>query len=187
MASREQIIETLKTQRRRFTHEEIAPSLKGWTRVMQYHFPDLNLELALPVTDGVPGGDRGGQGGGRAERHEGLHPEAGQGEGLDARPDEAAEIGRCLRYGSWSPLQSLSELTRSMSGEAPARRGKTGTSVCVAFKISSETIFPRETPRSRERSLALASASGSRFSVVLMFQQHRITHHMSSIKCAGQS
>ncbi len=55
MASREQVIETLKAQRRRFTHEKIAPSLKGWTRVMQYHFPDLDLELALPVTDGVPG------------------------------------------------------------------------------------------------------------------------------------
>lgn len=55
MASRDQVIETLKAQRRRFTHEKVAPTLKGWTRVMQYTFPDLELHLTLPVTDGVPG------------------------------------------------------------------------------------------------------------------------------------
>jgi putative sterol carrier protein len=55
MADRTQVIETLKLQRQRFSHEKIAPSFKGWTRIMQYHFTDLGLEVALPVTDGVPG------------------------------------------------------------------------------------------------------------------------------------
>jgi hypothetical protein len=55
MDTRTEVLETLKRQRQRFTHERIASSFKGWNRVMQYHFPDLELFLAITVTDGVPG------------------------------------------------------------------------------------------------------------------------------------
>ena len=50
-----EVLETLRRQRQRFTHERIAPSFKGWSRLMQYSFPDIGLFLAVPVTDGVPG------------------------------------------------------------------------------------------------------------------------------------
>ncbi len=55
MAERETVMETLKIQRTRFTHEKIAPSFKGWSRTMQYLFPDIKLSVILPVVDGVPG------------------------------------------------------------------------------------------------------------------------------------
>jgi len=55
MADRSTVLETLREQRGRFTHQKVASSFKGWTRTMQYHFPDLNLFVTLPVTDGVPG------------------------------------------------------------------------------------------------------------------------------------
>ena len=55
MADRGTIFETLSEQRGRFTHLKVASSFKGWTRTMQYHFPDLDLHLIIPVTDGVPG------------------------------------------------------------------------------------------------------------------------------------
>ena len=55
MANRDEVVTTLRTQRNRFSHEKIAAAFKGWSRVMQYHFPDLDLFLAVPVADGVPG------------------------------------------------------------------------------------------------------------------------------------
>lgn len=55
MASRDEVFATLSAQRERFSHQKIVSSFKGWNRVMQYRFPDLELFLALPVTDGVPG------------------------------------------------------------------------------------------------------------------------------------
>jgi hypothetical protein len=55
MASRDTVLETLKIQRERFSHEKIASSFRGWNRTMQYHFPDLDLFIALPVIDGIPG------------------------------------------------------------------------------------------------------------------------------------
>ena len=55
MASRDEVLTTLRTQRNRFSHEKIATAFKGWSRVMQYHFTDLDLYLAIPVSDGVPG------------------------------------------------------------------------------------------------------------------------------------
>jgi hypothetical protein len=55
MDSKTTVLETLSRQRQRFTHEKIASSFKGWSRLMQYSFPDLGLHLAVPVTDGVPG------------------------------------------------------------------------------------------------------------------------------------
>jgi hypothetical protein len=55
MATRQEVLDILKTQGERFRHEKVVSSFKGWSRVMQYHFPDLDLSLALPVTDGVAG------------------------------------------------------------------------------------------------------------------------------------
>jgi hypothetical protein len=55
MADRTMVLETLREQRGRFTHQKVATSFKGWTRTMQYYFPDLDLYLTLPVNDGVPG------------------------------------------------------------------------------------------------------------------------------------
>jgi hypothetical protein len=51
----------------------------------------------------------------------------------------------------------------------------------VAFRIKSEMTFPRGTRRWRDRSFALAKASGSRFTVVLILKSYSITHQMSSI------
>ena len=55
MASRQEVLETLKTQGERFRSPKVASAFKGWSRVMQYRFPDLDLSLALPVTEGVAG------------------------------------------------------------------------------------------------------------------------------------
>jgi hypothetical protein len=55
MATRQEVLDTLKTQGDRFRHEKVASSFKGWNRVMQYHFPDLDFSAALPVTNGVAG------------------------------------------------------------------------------------------------------------------------------------
>jgi len=55
MATRQEVLDTLRTQGERFRHQKIASSFKGWTRVMQYRFTDLDLCLALPVTEGVAG------------------------------------------------------------------------------------------------------------------------------------
>ncbi len=55
MADRNMILETLREQRARFTNQKVAQSFKGWTRTMQYYFPDLDLRVTLPVNDGVPG------------------------------------------------------------------------------------------------------------------------------------
>lgn len=55
MATRHEVLDTLKAQGERFHHEKIASSFRGWSRVMQYRFPDLDLSLALPVTEGMAG------------------------------------------------------------------------------------------------------------------------------------
>ena len=55
MAEREAVMETLRLQRARFTHEKTAPSFRGWSRTMQYLFPDIGLSVILPVLDGIPG------------------------------------------------------------------------------------------------------------------------------------
>jgi hypothetical protein len=54
MASRDTVMETLRAQNARFTHEKAAASFKGWTRVMRYVFPDIGLSATITVTDGVP-------------------------------------------------------------------------------------------------------------------------------------
>jgi hypothetical protein len=54
MASRDEVRETVLALRSKFSHEKIAPAFKGWSRIMQYHFPDIDLSLAIPVKDGVP-------------------------------------------------------------------------------------------------------------------------------------
>jgi len=55
MASREEVMETLRAQNARFTHDKVAASFKGWNRVMQYVFPDIGLSVSITVRDGVPG------------------------------------------------------------------------------------------------------------------------------------
>jgi hypothetical protein len=55
MASREEVLQTLTAQTGRFTNPKIASSFKGWTRTMQYIFPDLDLRMVIEVKDGVPG------------------------------------------------------------------------------------------------------------------------------------
>jgi putative sterol carrier protein len=55
MADNATVMEILQIQRGRFTHEKTASSFKGWNRTMQYHFPDIDLFVVLPVVDGVPG------------------------------------------------------------------------------------------------------------------------------------
>jgi hypothetical protein len=54
MASREAVIETLRQQNDRFMNVKVASSFKGWTRVMQYNFPDIGLSMTIPVKDGMP-------------------------------------------------------------------------------------------------------------------------------------
>jgi hypothetical protein len=54
MASREQVLETLREQNARFGDPRVAASFKGWTRLMRYAFPDLGFTLGIQVTDGVP-------------------------------------------------------------------------------------------------------------------------------------
>jgi hypothetical protein len=54
MASREEVIETLRAQNCKFAHEKVASSFKGWNRVMQYVFPDISLSVTIAVKDGVP-------------------------------------------------------------------------------------------------------------------------------------
>jgi hypothetical protein len=55
MASREIVMEILQAQNSRFTHPRVASSFKGWSRTMQYVFPDIGLAVTIPVRDGVPG------------------------------------------------------------------------------------------------------------------------------------
>jgi hypothetical protein len=54
MASRESVVETLRAQNARFAHAKVAGSFKGWSRVMQYVFPDIGLSMTISVKDGVP-------------------------------------------------------------------------------------------------------------------------------------
>lgn len=54
MADREEVIRTLGAQVARFTDPKVASSFKGWTRTMQYVFPDLDLRMVIEVKDGVP-------------------------------------------------------------------------------------------------------------------------------------
>jgi len=54
MASRESVMETLRAQNARFSHEKVAGSFKGWSRIMRYVFPDIGLTATIAVTDGVP-------------------------------------------------------------------------------------------------------------------------------------
>jgi putative sterol carrier protein len=55
MARREEVLQTLGTQTARFMDARVAASFKGWTRTMQYVFPDLDLQMIVEVKDGVPG------------------------------------------------------------------------------------------------------------------------------------
>ena len=54
MASREEVIQKLGEQTARFTNPKVASSFKGWTRTMQYVFPDIDLAMVIEVKDGVP-------------------------------------------------------------------------------------------------------------------------------------
>lgn len=54
MASREQVIDTVTAQGARFADPKVASSFKGWSRTMQYVFPDIDLALTIEVKDGVP-------------------------------------------------------------------------------------------------------------------------------------
>jgi len=54
MAGRELVMETLRAQNARFSHEKVAASFKGWSRIMRYVFPDLGLSATIVVRDGVP-------------------------------------------------------------------------------------------------------------------------------------
>jgi putative sterol carrier protein len=55
MASREEVLATLGSQTARFTDPRVASSFKGWTRTMQYVFPDIGLSMMVEVKDGIPG------------------------------------------------------------------------------------------------------------------------------------
>jgi hypothetical protein len=54
MASRDTVMEVLRAQNARFSHDKAAASFKGWTRVMRYDFPDIGLTATITVADGVP-------------------------------------------------------------------------------------------------------------------------------------
>ena len=54
MASWESVMETLRAQNARFTHEKAAASFKGWSRLMRYVFHDIGLSATIAVKDGVP-------------------------------------------------------------------------------------------------------------------------------------
>lgn len=54
MASREEVIQKLAAQTARFTDPKVASSFKGWTKTMQYVFPDIDLRMVIEVKDGLP-------------------------------------------------------------------------------------------------------------------------------------
>jgi hypothetical protein len=55
MATREQVLQALETQKAKFSHEKIVPVFRSWSGEVQYCFPDLPLYLTLPLEDGRPG------------------------------------------------------------------------------------------------------------------------------------
>ena len=106
---------------------------------------------------------------------------------IDVRTVEQGHKDVHIRQGCHE-CQSRSLLTSSRPGAAPARRVKTRTpfrvppfeDVSVAFCMSSEMIVPSGMPLCRDSKRAFSSASGSRFTVVLISQV--FSHHASDVK-----
>ncbi|NHJ47221.1 MAG: hypothetical protein FK733_05480 [Asgard group archaeon] len=55
MTTKKETIEELENARKELLTEENQKDLKGWTRVVQFHFKDIDEYWHFEVNDGVPG------------------------------------------------------------------------------------------------------------------------------------
>lgn len=54
MISKEQLIEVLEFQSKKFLDEKVAKSFSGWNKTMQYHFTDTDEYWNIKLIDGKP-------------------------------------------------------------------------------------------------------------------------------------
>jgi hypothetical protein len=55
MATRDEVLQALGEQRKRFLNEKVVKVFQNWTRTMQYHFPDIDAYFFVTVENGQPG------------------------------------------------------------------------------------------------------------------------------------
>jgi len=55
MPTRQEVIDALNAAREKLLTEEAKKEFKGWTRTIQYYFPDSDEYWHFEVIDGIPG------------------------------------------------------------------------------------------------------------------------------------
>ncbi|MFX1477693.1 MAG: SCP2 sterol-binding domain-containing protein [Promethearchaeota archaeon] len=55
MISKEELLEILNEQKKKYTHEKVASSFKKWNKTIQYYFTDREEYYSFKLTNGQPG------------------------------------------------------------------------------------------------------------------------------------
>jgi putative sterol carrier protein len=55
MISKEELLEILDEQKKKYTHEKVASSFKKWNKTIQYHFTDREEYYSFELVNGQPG------------------------------------------------------------------------------------------------------------------------------------
>ena len=54
MVNMEEVLETLKAQKDKYTHETVAKHFKTWNKKLQYHFTDIDEFYVIELINGKP-------------------------------------------------------------------------------------------------------------------------------------
>ncbi|MFW9867110.1 MAG: SCP2 sterol-binding domain-containing protein [Candidatus Thorarchaeota archaeon] len=55
MISKEELLEILEEQKKKYTYEKVASSFKKWNKTIQYHFTDREEYYSFELVNGQPG------------------------------------------------------------------------------------------------------------------------------------